>query len=56
MKLSDFVIPEAVIPNLTGTTKEQVIREMVDGLRLTGHVKQEDQEAVVRAMSGRASS
>lgn len=32
MKLSDFIVPEAVIPELKATDRNGVIREMVDSL------------------------
>src|SRR2546426_10314244 len=50
MKLSDFVVREAVIPEIAATTKEGVIQEMVNSLRATGHVRNGDQESVVRAI------
>ena len=50
MKLSDFVVREAVRPDLAATTKEEVIREMVGSLRDTGHVSNTDHEAVIRAV------
>ena len=53
MKLSDFVIREAVIPELTATTKEGVIREMVETLRTTGHVGNGEEERVLKAIMKR---
>ena len=53
MKLSDFVIREAVIPDLTATTKEGVIREMVESLRITGHVGNGEEERVIKAIMKR---
>jgi PTS system fructose-specific IIA component/PTS system nitrogen regulatory IIA component len=50
MKLSDFVVREAVMPDLAATTKEEVIREMVSGLRTAGHVQNGEQEAIVKAI------
>jgi PTS system fructose-specific IIA component/PTS system nitrogen regulatory IIA component len=50
MKLSDFVVREAVIPDLAATTKEGVIREMVSSLRDTGHLASEEQDGVVKAV------
>ncbi len=50
MKLSDFVIREAVIPDLIASTKEEVICEMVDGLRVAGHIQNGEQEAIVKAI------
>lgn len=50
MKLSDFVVREAIISDLAATTKEGVIREMVDRLRGTGNVQNGEQEAVIKAI------
>jgi mannitol/fructose-specific phosphotransferase system IIA component (Ntr-type) len=50
MKLSDFVIREAVLPDVAASTKEEVIREMVASLRTDGHVKNGDEEGVVKAI------
>jgi mannitol/fructose-specific phosphotransferase system IIA component (Ntr-type) len=50
MKLSDFVIREAVLPDLVASTKEEVIREMVASLRTDGHVKNGDEEGLVKAI------
>jgi PTS system fructose-specific IIA component/PTS system nitrogen regulatory IIA component len=53
MKLSDFVVREAIVPNLVATTKEEVIREMVDSLRAAGHIQNGETEAVIRAIMKR---
>lgn len=53
MKLSDFVVHEAVMPNLVATTKEEVIREMVNSLRATGHIQNGEADAVVKAIMKR---
>ncbi|MFO0807276.1 MAG: PTS sugar transporter subunit IIA [Gemmataceae bacterium] len=50
MPMTDFVVREAVLPNLTATTKEAVIREIVDGLRATGYVQADVAEEIVRAI------
>jgi len=50
MKLTDFVVRKAIIPNLKAASKEDVIREMVAGLKNTGTIKAEDEEAVVAAI------
>lgn len=50
MRTSDFVIREAIIPCLVAKTKEGVIREMVESLRTTGHVKSSDAENIVKAI------
>ena len=53
MKLTDFVIREAIVPSLTATTKEDVIREIVGRLKSTGGIKPADEEAVVPAIMKR---
>ncbi len=50
MRMSDFVVREAIIPELTANTKEGVIREMVDSLRAAGTFKSRDPEDVVKAI------
>src|SRR5262245_15113828 len=50
MRMSDFVIREAIIPELTATTKETVIREMVESLRATGYFKGGEAEDLVKAI------
>lgn len=53
MKLADFVVEDAVIPNLTAHTKEDVIREMVAGLRSAGRIDPEHEENIVAAIMKR---
>jgi nitrogen PTS system EIIA component len=50
MRMTDFVIREAIIPELTATTKEGVIREMVGGLGGAGQLKTAEVEDIVRAV------
>jgi mannitol/fructose-specific phosphotransferase system IIA component (Ntr-type) len=50
MRMSDFVVREAIVPDLTATTKEAVIREMVESLRAAGQFKSGDPEDVIRAI------
>jgi nitrogen PTS system EIIA component len=50
MKLTEFVVREAILPSLKATTKEEVIREMVGSLRSAGSVKAADEDAVVAAI------
>jgi PTS system nitrogen regulatory IIA component len=50
MRMSDFVVREAIVPELAASTKEGVIREMVDSLRATGAFKGRDPEEVVKAI------
>ncbi len=50
MRMSDFVVREAIIPGLTATTKEGVIREMVESLRGAGQFRGADPEDIIRAI------
>lgn len=53
MKLSDFVVREAILVDLQATSKEEAIREIVRSLRDVGQVAEADFEGVVRAILGR---
>jgi mannitol/fructose-specific phosphotransferase system IIA component (Ntr-type) len=48
--MSEFVVRDAIIPSLDATTKEAVIRAMVESLRDAGQFKGADVEDVVRAI------
>ena len=50
MKLTEFVIQEAILPDLKATTKEEVIREMVAHMKAAGALKASDEDAVVAAV------
>jgi PTS system fructose-specific IIA component/PTS system nitrogen regulatory IIA component len=50
MPMTDFVVREAITPALTSTTKEAVIREIVESLRSTGYVPADVSEDIVRAI------
>lgn len=50
MRMSDFVVREAIIPDLTSTTKEGVIREMVESLRNAGYFKGGEPEDIIKAI------
>lgn len=51
MRMSDFVVRDAIIPQLNAVTKEGVIREMVEGLKLAGQFRGTDLEDVVAPSS-----
>lgn len=53
MKLSDFVIRDAIIVDLKATGKEEAIREIVGSLHKAGQIAEADVEGVVRAILGR---
>jgi PTS system nitrogen regulatory IIA component len=50
MRMSEFVVRDAIIPELTGSTKEGVIREMVQSLCAAGYFRGADLEDVIRAI------
>jgi mannitol/fructose-specific phosphotransferase system IIA component (Ntr-type) len=50
MKLADFVVPEAIIPDLRAGTKDEAAREMVDALHAVGCIAEADREDVVQAI------
>jgi mannitol/fructose-specific phosphotransferase system IIA component (Ntr-type) len=56
MRMSDFVVRDAILPDLRATTKEEVIREIVESLRAASQLKgTADTEDVVRAILKRES-
>jgi PTS system fructose-specific IIA component/PTS system nitrogen regulatory IIA component len=50
MRMTDFVVREAILPELHATNKEGVIREMVESLRGAGAFKGPDTEEIVKAI------
>lgn len=50
MRMSEFVVRDAVLPSLTATTKEGVIRGMVESLRDAGQFRNADLEDIIRAI------
>lgn len=50
MRMTDFVVRDAIVPSLAATTKESVIREMVASLHGTGLFRGTDPEDIVRAI------
>ncbi len=53
MKLSDFVVGEAILVDLQATGKEEAIREMVRSLCQAGRLAEADMDGVARAILGR---
>jgi mannitol/fructose-specific phosphotransferase system IIA component (Ntr-type) len=53
MKLSDFVVTEAIILDLQATSKEEAIREIVRSLNDAGKIPHSDVEGVSRAILNR---
>src|SRR5262245_55464702 len=50
MRMSEFVVRDAIIPSLVATTKEAVIRGMVESLRGAGQFRGTDTEDIIRAI------
>jgi PTS system nitrogen regulatory IIA component len=50
MRMSDFVVREAIVPDLPPTNKEGVIRAMVESLRAAGQFRGADLEDIIRAI------
>ena len=50
MRMSEFVVRDAIIPQLTAVTKDGVIREMVGALQTAGQFRNADVEDVIRAI------
>lgn len=53
MKLSDFVVCDAIVVDLQATSKEEAIREIVGSLQASGKIVASDQDSVVRAIMNR---
>jgi PTS system fructose-specific IIA component/PTS system nitrogen regulatory IIA component len=50
MRMSDFVVRDAIVPELAATSKEGVIREMVQSLAHAGYFKGDVMEDIVKAV------
>ncbi|MFQ5732554.1 MAG: PTS sugar transporter subunit IIA [Planctomycetaceae bacterium] len=50
MKLTDFVVSRAILPDLQATSKEDAIRAMVAGLKAAGSISADDEEGIVSAV------
>lgn len=53
MKLTEFVVAEAIIPELQASTKESAIRAMVSSLKDAGKIAADDEESIVAAIMKR---
>jgi PTS system fructose-specific IIA component/PTS system nitrogen regulatory IIA component len=53
MKLLEFLLPEAIITDLTATTKEAAIREIVRSVEEAGHLAGADTEVLTEAFMKR---
>jgi PTS system nitrogen regulatory IIA component len=50
MKLNEFVISEAIIPDLEAASKEDAIRLMVSSLKTSGAIPEADEEGIISAI------
>ncbi len=50
MKLTDFVVPEAIVPELQVDSKEAAIRAMVTSLKNSGSIPDDAEESIVAAI------
>ncbi len=50
MKLLDFVVQKAIVPDLVVSTKDEAIKTMVSSLKSAGVFKSEDEESIVAAI------
>ncbi len=53
MKLSDFVVKEAIVVDLQATSKEPAIREIVQSLASAGRLADTDTDSVAKAILNR---
>lgn len=50
MKLCDFVVADAILPELAATTKEAAIRSMVASLKDSGSISADDEDGIISAI------
>ncbi len=50
MKLKDFIVADAIIPELQGSERDDVLRELVTALALAGALPRESVDEVVAAL------
>lgn len=50
MKLTDFVVPGAVLPDLQAESKDSAIRAMVASLKDSGSISADDEDNIVNAI------
>lgn len=50
MRLTEFVISNAILPELTASTKADAIRLMVSSLKDAGKIRPADEEAIISAI------
>ena len=50
MKLNEFVVADAIVPDLQATSKEDAIRAMVTSLKKSGAIPVADEEGIISAI------
>lgn len=50
MRLTEFVVSEAILPQLQADSKQSAIRQMVASLKNAGKIRPDDEEAIVGAI------
>lgn len=50
MRLTEFVVREAILPNLQADTKDAAIRQMVASLKAAGRIQAGDEDPIVSAI------
>jgi mannitol/fructose-specific phosphotransferase system IIA component (Ntr-type) len=53
IRITDFVVKEAINPGVKATSKEAVVRELVSSLKTTGKVIESDEENIIKAIMRR---
>jgi PTS system fructose-specific IIA component/PTS system nitrogen regulatory IIA component len=53
IRITDFVIREAILPSVTAQTKEGIITELVTSLKAAGKVAEADEANIVKAIMRR---
>ena len=53
MKLSEIMVTDAIVPELSAKTRDEAVRELVQALAATGAVPKKSIEDIVKAVLGR---
>ncbi|MGR3177045.1 MAG: PTS sugar transporter subunit IIA [Candidatus Anammoxibacter sp.] len=53
MKLMEFIVKDAIIPDLKSTEKKEVIKEMVDALKEANSINKDEVKDILRALNKR---
>jgi PTS system nitrogen regulatory IIA component len=53
MKFNEFIVKEAIIADLKGSTRDQVIRELIEALAAAKAIKPTDADVIVKAVIDR---